>query len=97
MGNFLSSICHEKPRTWDFLVAQVEFSYSISIYIVIEKSPFTIVYTKVPNHFVDIATLPKVTEFSVAVAELTYDVPHVHDDARDKLEKKYTRVKEVVD
>ncbi|XP_020687365.1 uncharacterized protein LOC110103126 [Dendrobium catenatum] len=49
----------EHPKSWDDLLGQAEFAYNSMTNRSTGKSPFSIVYTKLPNHTVDLAVLPK--------------------------------------
>ncbi|PKU69721.1 hypothetical protein MA16_Dca022676 [Dendrobium catenatum] len=55
----LRCLVQEHPKLWDELLSQAEFAYNSMPNRSTGTSPFHIVYTKVPNHTVDVAVLPK--------------------------------------
>ncbi|PKU68856.1 hypothetical protein MA16_Dca010600 [Dendrobium catenatum] len=55
----LRCIVQEHPKLWDEILGQAEFAYNSMTNRSSGRSPFSIVYTKQPNHTIDIAVLPK--------------------------------------
>ena len=66
LRNLLKSICGDKPREWDQALPQVEFGYNSTIHNSAGKSPFSIVYQKIPHHLLDLAKLSIGEKFSSA-------------------------------
>ena len=64
----------DKPKQWDFTKAQAEFAYNNTVHNAIGRSLFSIVYTRCPNHALDLVKLPKVTSLSVAAGDLAKQV-----------------------
>ena len=49
LGNFLRCLVGDKPKGWDLILPQEEFSYNNSVNRIIGRSPFQIVHGSSPR------------------------------------------------
>ncbi|KAI5339280.1 hypothetical protein L3X38_018552 [Prunus dulcis] len=66
---------------------EVEFAYNSAVHNATGKSPFSIVYTAIPNHVVDLVKLPRGQQTNVAAKNLAEEVVAVRDEVKQKLEQ----------
>ncbi|PKU63286.1 RNA-directed DNA polymerase [Dendrobium catenatum] len=95
LGSMLRCIAHEHPKQWDDYLGQAEFAYNSMSNRSTGQCPFSIVYTKIPNHIVDIAILPKCR--SKTAADTTEQYTKMLEDVRSKLSASNAGYKESAD
>ncbi|PKU88073.1 hypothetical protein MA16_Dca027665 [Dendrobium catenatum] len=75
LANMLRCLVQDHPKQWEEVLGQAEFAFNSMPNRATGMCPFSIVYTKMPNHIVDVAVLPKCRSSSaVQTAEQFVDV-----------------------
>lgn len=74
---------------------QAEFAFNSAVHSSTEKSPFAVVYQKVPNHAVDLIKLPEVA--GIAAAKLAKEGLDVQAEVRQKLMETTQKFKAAAD
>ncbi|PKU82811.1 hypothetical protein MA16_Dca006109 [Dendrobium catenatum] len=79
LGNMLRCLVQEYPMQWEEVMTTAEFAYNSMVNRSSGKTPFSIVYTKIPNLALDVAVLPKcksgaATSFTDQYSQMLEDV-----------------------
>ena len=97
LGNLIRCICGDKKGQWDLALAQAEFAYNSSVSRSTGKSPFAIVYTKVPRHVVDLIKFPSTIGTSAAAFTLAESYTNLFKEVQQSLEKSNLTYKAIAD
>ncbi|PKU78776.1 hypothetical protein MA16_Dca000119 [Dendrobium catenatum] len=95
LGNMLRCLVQGNPKKWDEALSQAEFAYNSMPNRSTGMCPFNIVYTKPPNHLVDITVLPRC--HNAAATKLAGDFKTMLDTVRDKLQASNDSYKQATD
>ncbi|PKU87297.1 ATP-dependent DNA helicase RecG [Dendrobium catenatum] len=95
LGNMLRCVAHEHPKQWDDYLGQAEFAYNSMANRSTGQCPFSIVYTELPNHVVDIAILPKCK--SKSALQTTESYTKMLEDVKSKLSAANDSYKQLAD
>ncbi|PKU64118.1 hypothetical protein MA16_Dca008024 [Dendrobium catenatum] len=95
LGNMLRCLVQDHPKKWEEKLSQAEFAFNSMPNRSTGHCPFSIVYTKMPNHVVDVAILPKCR--SSAAAQAADQFKEVVDKVHAKLNESNLKYKQAAD
>lgn len=95
LGNMIRSIVLDKPKQWDSALSQAEFAYNNTVHNSTGRSPFSIVYTKVPHVLLDLVAVPKPA--SAKADSLAEDFVKMHQTIHNQLQATNARYKAAAD
>ena len=94
LGNLLRGLAAKRPKQWDVILPQAEFSYNSVINRSTGKSPFEIVYGQAPTHYLDLAPIPNSSLSNKKAEDFVSTMNKIHDEVRKKLEQSNAKYKE---
>jgi hypothetical protein len=97
LENMLRCVSRDKPKQWDINLPQVEFAFNCMSNRSTCKSPFEAVYTKPPNHALDLVPLPKLPGLNVAAEHMADRVQQIYEEVRLNLEQANDKYKGATD
>ncbi|XP_026399458.1 uncharacterized protein LOC113295329 [Papaver somniferum] len=87
LGNLIRAKCMDNSKQWDIFLPHMEFAFNTSVNRSLGITPFEIVYSKVPNHTLDLVVLPNTQIRSVAGDSFVDKATELHNSVNTKLEK----------
>ena len=97
LGNLLRSISGDRPKQWDLALAHAEFAYNCMESRTTGKAPFAIVYGRLPNHYLDLAPLPKLPGQSVPADHMVDKICAIQQEVKEKIEQSNAKYKAEAD
>ncbi|GJZ04550.1 putative nucleotidyltransferase, ribonuclease H [Tanacetum coccineum] len=94
MVNIIRCMCSDRPKQWDLCLAPAEFAYNNMVNRSTGKTPFSVVYQKLPNHALDLVPLPKIPCYNIAAENFDEKIEAIQADVRLKLEASNAKYKE---
>ncbi|MGV7343202.1 hypothetical protein PJI17_31380, partial [Mycobacterium kansasii] len=93
LGNLLRCISGEKSKQWDLSLSQAEIAFNNIVNRSTGKSPFQIIYGRVPRHTLDLVPLPKHPGTSIAAEYMADKIMGIHAEVQPKLHASNERYK----
>ncbi|PKU75761.1 hypothetical protein MA16_Dca019717 [Dendrobium catenatum] len=93
LGSMLRCLVQDHPKKWEEMLSQAEFAFNSMQNRSTGHSPFSIVYTKMPNHLVDIAVIPKCR--STVATQTAQQFQNIIEQVHTKLNKSNAKYKKL--
>ena len=75
----------EHPKKWEFVISQAEIAYKSSISRSKKKPSFEVVYSRNPNHVLDLLPLSNQVRVSMKANKFVEHVKAIHEQVREQL------------
>nr|GEX13925.1 RNA-directed DNA polymerase [Tanacetum cinerariifolium] len=95
--NLLRSLIRDNAKQWDLILSQAEFSYNRSVNRTTCKSPFEVVYGRIPITPLDLVHVPKVGQFSEEGADQSEQIKELHWSVQEQIIRHNKQYKEHAD
>ncbi|PKU70598.1 hypothetical protein MA16_Dca008715 [Dendrobium catenatum] len=95
LGSMLRCLVQDHPKQWEEMLSTAEFAYNSMVNRSTGKSPFSIVYTKIPNLALNVVVLPKCK--SGAAAKFTSHYTKMLEDVHTHLTNANMKYKAAAD
>ena len=82
LGNFLRCLVGDKPKGWDWILPQAEFSYNKSINRSTGRSPFQILYGSSQRTTLELRKMEQGESTSVEAEEFVEHIKHLHEEVQ---------------
>lgn len=86
LGNLIRCLSSDRPKQWDLALAQAKFAFNHMHNRSTRKSPFEVVYTKLPHLTVDLTNLPSSIDFSLEAEQMAERIIKLHQEVRDHID-----------
>ena len=87
LGNLLRCLVGDKPKGWDLILPQEEFSYNNSINRSTGRSTFQIIYGSSPRTTLELRKIEQGERTSVEAEDFTEHVKNLHEEVRAHITK----------
>ena len=87
LGNLLRCLVGDKPKGWDLILPQAEFSYNNSLNRSIGRSPFQIVYGSSPRTAPELRKMEQVERKSAKAEEFVEHIKRLHEEVHAHITK----------
>ena len=87
LGNLLRCLVGDKPKGWDLILPQAEFSYNNSVNRRTGRSPFQIVYESSPRTAPKLRKMEQGERTSVEAEEFAKHVKNLHEEVHAHITK----------
>ncbi|PKU71894.1 RNA-directed DNA polymerase [Dendrobium catenatum] len=95
LAAMLRCLVQDNPKHWEEVLGQAEFAFNSMPNRSTGRCPFSVVYTKMPNHLVDLAVLPKCK--STAAAQTANQFSEVLKEVQERITETNAQYKSVKD